>query len=370
MTSKRINLKKTYDVTQLSFEDTVNYSKLVGYSTERRNSLTEKDINEVHSKLIQLFPKNFYTTKKEEEEKIVVSEVEKFFIPNTPNTPGISCVTPKTPKTPKTPNTFISSSEFINDEVKEVEVKEVDQNEEEDEFSKELEKDLEELRQLEQNIHLKDMSTAKLKQLCKSHKLKNYSKFKKDELIELLLNSNVNEIQVPLEQKEIEIIGENYDEETLKTLSSVKLKQICKSRKLKKYSKLKKEELIQLILNQEECVEEEIQEDIKENYDEESLKRMSSVKLKQICKSRKLKKYSKLKKEELIQLILEQQNNVGVENQEVVQEETEEGIEDNYDEETLKTLSSVKLKQICKSRKLKKYSKLKKEELIQLILGL
>ena len=116
---------------------------------------------------------------------------------------------------------------------------------------------------------LEKLTVAGIKRICKERQITNYSKLNKTDLIELVVNelsdseaeaetdddqaedeqTETDDDQAEDEQTETDDEQESYTEEELSSLNTKELKKICKDAGLKKYSKLKKAELIQLILN-------------------------------------------------------------------------------------------------------------------------
>jgi hypothetical protein len=92
-----------------------------------------------------------------------------------------------------------------------------------------------------------------------------------------------------------EMKQERKQVENLNILNCQELIQLCKERKIKGYSKLKKQEIINL-LSQENRVE------IKD-HSEVNLNNLTCKELIQLCKERNIKGYSKLKKQEIIDLL-------------------------------------------------------------------
>jgi hypothetical protein len=358
MGKKIVLNNKTYDVSKMSLKETIKFSVLVSY----KGSITEENMSLVHSELIEKFPRNFFNSKSEEpkeSENIESSEESK---------------EPEEPKESENIESFEESKE--PEEHKEITPSEMNENyspsnshssplPKEDysdrDLELEIENDLQELKEMEYIMDLKSMNSSKLKQICKSKGLKKYSKFKKEELIELILKHyRENLVENIIDDKQE---GEQKDDlKDLKDMNTKNLKDLCKSRGLKNYSKLKKDELIKLLNNAEYKIKENEQE-VKieqDEQDENYLKSLNCSKLKEICKSKGFKKFSKFSKEKLIEFIL----NDG--------ELKETEITDNdeikvYDRDTLNNMNTEKLKKICKSKGLKKFSKLKKEELIELI---
>jgi transcription termination factor Rho len=85
---------------------------------------------------------------------------------------------------------------------------------------------------------LTNMSMNALKEICKKHHYKNYSKLRKHELIQFILKKNVVNTS---------LISSN------KPVTRVELIRQCKEHKLKNYSKLRKHELIELLESRTTC---------------------------------------------------------------------------------------------------------------------
>ena len=192
-----------------------------------------------------------------------------------------------------------------------------------------------------------------------------YEDYSRQELIEKcnkinISYSNKNKEALIKEIKRKELIHDDnfkmdiikYNQTILDGLNKKEITTICKELNLK-YSGNKKD-LIESILQKKEEFENEINETSEEEEDqntEEILKKKTVKSLIKICKDEKLNGYSNLKKEEIIQLILESQKDTNI-----------------YSINNLEKNNLVALKAIAKDLKISGYSKLKRSDIIDKII--
>lgn len=97
--------------------------------------------------------------------------------------------------------------------------------------------------------NIKSMNLIQLKEQCKIKKIKGYSTMNKDELIEELIQNNYKE---------------NY-EKNIKSMNLIMLKEKCKFNNIKGYSTMNKDTLIEQLLEEFECKTVNIEKNKKEN---------------------------------------------------------------------------------------------------------
>lgn len=211
---------------------------------------------------------------------------------------------------------------------------------------------------------LDGLNKKEITSICKKLDLK-YSGNKKD-LIESILQKKEefeNEMNETSEEEE-----EQNTEEILKKKTVKSLIKICKDEKLTGYSNLKKDEIIQLIL--------ENQKDTN-IYSRNNLEKNNLVELKAIAKNLKISGYSKLKRSDIIDKIIEfkeeEENVIDDNNSEIseneVNSDNSEG-EEELSKDNLLKKSKNELKKIAEDNNVEilNFKSIKKSELVELIL--
>ena len=146
------------------------------------------------------------------------------------------------------------------------------------------------------NSILNDEPKKELINICKDLGLK-YSNKTKENLISIILEKKENFIkEIKLEEKNNEI-DDKYNKKDLEKKNMAKLKSICKEMKISGFSKLKKEDLIeQILINQNEDIN---------LFSQKNLEKNNVKELKDMCRQLDINGFSKMIKEELIEKIIE-----------------------------------------------------------------
>ena len=145
----------------------------------------------------------------------------------------------------------------------------------------------------ERQESIRNMKVAELKTLCKTNGWTGYSKLKKDDLITFVLRNYGQEGD---DQDDDQEVGE-YDSMTV-----AELKKVCKDNNISGYSKLKKDELLELVNT---TMVERGEESDDANSDDEvgDYDSMTVTELKTLCRDNGISGYSKLKKDDLLELV-------------------------------------------------------------------
>ena len=215
---------------------------------------------------------------------------------------------------------------------------------------------------------LNNLTIVKLKEECAKRNIKNCSRLKKEELIKLLNdpNSNVNSGDDTTNNEE----KTSNEEKTIDTMNLPELKAECKKRSIKNFSKLKKEQLVILLTtgqlpdageNSDSGDNVESSNSESENTEEKTVDTMNLTELKAECKKRNIKNFSKLKKDQLLTLLTTGELPPSTV-ETVANAETVANVEKSISEMTL-----LELKAECKKRNIKNFSKLKKEDIVNLL---
>lgn len=195
-----------------------------------------------------------------------------------------------------------------------------------------------------------NLTVVKLKEECKKKNIKIPIKSTKQSIIDLLVNYNPSN--------------------DINNFTIVKLKEECAKRNIKNCSRLKKEDLIKLLNDPNSNVSSvnetnnNVQDD---NVEEKTIDTLNLTELKAECKKRNIKNFSKLKKEQLVILLTTGELPVIEENSDNVESTNSEG--ENTEEKTIDTMNLPELKLECKKRNIKNFSKLKKEDILNLLNG-
>ena len=145
---------------------------------------------------------------------------------------------------------------------------------------------------------LEKKQLGELKLLCRENNVKGFSKMKKKEIVSLL--KFYEEQKVVFEHPVHNVFSETDDvvepTEVLDKMTLKQLKKLAKSYKLKKYSKLNRNDIMTFIQSRTLLSSvEKIQM---------KLKKMNMKTLKALCKELKLKGYSKLNKSKVVELVM------------------------------------------------------------------
>ena len=159
---------------------------------------------------------------------------------------------------------------------------------------------------------LSSFTVKVLKDIARARHYTGFSTFKKQELIQFIINNQDGQVHVAPPAVLVAEAPEGVL--TLEQLSSMTvkaLKQLARERNYKGFSRLKKDELIPFILDQQTQVHVAVivpEENIDNNQlTEEQLSAMSVAQLKSLAKGRNYKGYSRLKKNDLVDFFLRKQ---------------------------------------------------------------
>jgi len=182
----------------------------------------------------------------------------------------------------------------------------------------------------EEEIDYSQLSKKELQKLCRDAGITVSKKASKEELIELLEDQDEDD-EEDEDEEEVEDDEEDEDEEEVEE-------------------------------DEEDEDEEEVEEDEEEadNYEDLSLKE-----LKELCKEADLEVPKKAKKDDLIELLRE---NDEEEDEEEDEEDEDEEFEDEEDEFDYEDLTLKELKELCRERELEIPKKAKKGDLIELLM--
>ena len=225
---------------------------------------------------------------------------------------------------------------------------------------------------------INNFTIVKLKEECAKRNIKNCSRLKKEDLIKLLNDPNSNVSSVNDTNSNVQ--DENIEEKTIDTMNLPELKAECKKRNIKNFSKLKKEQLVILLTTGELPVVEEKSDNVEssnsegENTEEKTIDTMNLTELKAECKKRNIKNFSKLKKDQLVTLLTTGELPANVETAANVETIANAEIVANAAnaetvEKTINEMTLLELKAECKKRNIKNFSKLKKDDILNLLNG-
>lgn len=228
-------------------------------------------------------------------------------------------------------------------------------------YNKQMESEQVELSQQVPRVNIESLKLPQLKEMAKQYKIKGYTKMKKQELVnELLALQSAGGIQnIPNVPGIVEQQNETRD---YSMLTVAELKKIAKDRKIKGYTTMKKQQLVDVLKNIQ--VSEPVPTDVSTKS---TLSSLTLAELKQLAKDANIKGYYKLNKKELVEK-LQQEQAVPSETTESIQELPTESTVYISDKFALKKLTVKQLREVAKQKNVYGYLKLKKDELIDAII--